>query len=62
MEPDGSLLCSQEPATDPYSELDASSLHLSRPTFLRSILILSFYPCVRFSSGSFSSRFPTKIL
>jgi hypothetical protein len=27
MEPDGSLLPSQEPATGPYPEPDASSLH-----------------------------------
>jgi hypothetical protein len=28
MEPQGLLLCSQEPATYTYPELDASSLHL----------------------------------
>jgi hypothetical protein len=28
MEPEGSLLWSQEPATDPYLELDESSQHL----------------------------------
>jgi hypothetical protein len=29
MEPEGSLLCLQEPAADPYSEADAFSLQLS---------------------------------
>jgi hypothetical protein len=28
MEPDGSLPCSQEPASGPYSEPDASSPHV----------------------------------
>jgi hypothetical protein len=27
MEPEGSLPCSQEPATDPYTESDESSIH-----------------------------------
>jgi hypothetical protein len=33
MEPEGSLQCSQEPATGPYPEPDASSPHLL-PTYL----------------------------
>jgi hypothetical protein len=39
MEPEGSLLCSQEAATGPHPELDESDLHFS----LTSILILSSY-------------------
>jgi hypothetical protein len=29
MEPEGSLACSQEPSTGPYTELDQSSLYHS---------------------------------
>jgi hypothetical protein len=31
MEPEGSLLCSQDPATGPYPESDVSSPQLSTP-------------------------------
>jgi hypothetical protein len=30
MEPEGSLLCSQQPATDPYPEPDESRSHLTK--------------------------------
>jgi len=40
MEPEGSLICSQRPATDPYPEPDASSPQLSS---LKAILILYFH-------------------
>ena len=42
MEPEGSLLYSQEPATSAYSEPDQSS-PFPHPTYWRSILILSAY-------------------
>jgi hypothetical protein len=61
MEPESSLLCSQEPATGPYTEPDNSS-HTLQPFFLRFILILSSYLCSGLSSGLFASGFPTKIL
>jgi hypothetical protein len=32
MQPEGSLPCSQEPATGPYPESDASSPHLTNLT------------------------------
>jgi hypothetical protein len=39
MEPEGSLLCSQEPATGSYTELDSSSTHpLILSSYLRHIL------------------------
>jgi hypothetical protein len=40
MQPEDSLLCSQQPATGPYPEADESSPHLLT-VFQRSILILS---------------------
>jgi hypothetical protein len=39
LEPDGSVSCSQEPATGPYPELNA--FHTLAPRFLRSISMLS---------------------
>jgi len=59
VEPRGSLLCSQEPASCPYPEPDQSSLHL--PTISpTSILILSSHLCLVLLSSLFLSVFPTK--
>jgi hypothetical protein len=51
MEPESSLPCSQQPATSPYPEADASS---PQPISLRSILTLS-HLCLDFPSGLFPS-------
>jgi len=60
MEPEGSLPCSQEPATGPYPQPDASSPQL--PTlFLKIYSILSFYLPLGLPSNHFPSGFPTKI-
>ena len=61
MEPEGSLLHSQVPATCPYPEPDQSSTcpHL---TSWRSILILSSHRHLRLPSGLFPSGFPTQTL
>jgi hypothetical protein len=48
MEPEGSLSCSQDPATGPYSEPDVSS-----QISLRSILMLSSYLRPSFPNGLF---------
>jgi len=50
MEPEGSLLHSQEPATFPYSEPGQSS-PFPHPTYWRSILILSAYVRLGLPSG-----------
>jgi hypothetical protein len=61
MEPEGSLLCSQQPAIGPHPKSDASS---PRPTpyYLRSILILPSYLHLGFPSGPFPSGFTTRVL
>jgi hypothetical protein len=56
MEPEGSLLRSQEPTTGPYPEPDSSSL------LLRSIPILFSHLCLGVPSGLFPAGYPTKIL
>jgi hypothetical protein len=61
MEPESSLQCSQEPATNPYPEPDESSPHLPHRIFLRSITIFS-HRRLGIPSGVFPSGFPTKIL
>jgi hypothetical protein len=57
MEPGGSLPCSQEPSTGPYSEPDRSN-----PSHPISILILSTYLRLGLPSGLFPFGFPTNIL
>jgi hypothetical protein len=61
MEPEGSLPCSQEPSTGPYSESDQSNPY--EPILsLRSILILSTHLRLGFPNGLFPSGIPTNIL
>jgi len=63
METEVSLPYSQEPATNPYPEPDASSLHLTSPRCfpkIHSNIIFSFMP--RSSEWLLPSGFPTKIL
>jgi len=51
MEPECSLLCTQDPASRPLG-----------PISLKSILILSSHLHLDLQSGSFPSGFPTKIM
>jgi hypothetical protein len=60
MEPEGSLLCSQDPSTAPYPEPDRSSSYDS--TTLRSILVLSTHLRLGLPRGLSPSGFPTNIL
>jgi hypothetical protein len=55
MEPEGSLLCSQEPSTGPYPETDQSSPYHPIPSHLRSILILFTNLRLGLPSGLFPS-------
>jgi hypothetical protein len=60
MEPEGSLLCSQEPSTGPYPEADLSSpYHPILWLFLTAILILSTHLHLGFCSCLFPSGVPT---
>jgi len=61
MAPSGSLPCSQEPATGPYSEPDESIAYTHALFLLRSVLILSSHISLRLPSGLFSG-FPARIL
>jgi hypothetical protein len=60
MEPEGSLLCSQEPSTGPCPEPDKSNP--SHYISLRSILILSAHLHLGLPSGLIPFSFPTNIL
>jgi len=51
MEPDVSLLCSQEPTTGPYSKPDKSSPVLPSYFFFRSILLSSSFQGLGLQSG-----------
>jgi hypothetical protein len=64
MEPEGSLQCSQEPSTGPYSKPDLSSpYHLILSVIsLRSILILYTHLRLCLPSDLFPSGVPTNIL
>jgi len=61
MEPEGSLLFSQEPTTGPYSKASWMQSTPSQPTLWRSYLILSSYLCLCLSSGIFSSGLHTNM-
>jgi hypothetical protein len=61
MESEGSLPCSQEPSTGPYTEPDIDPVHTT-PSYLRSILILYAHLHLGLPSGLFPSGFPTNIL
>jgi hypothetical protein len=61
MKPEGSLPCSQEPSTGPYSEPDRSSSYYPIQS-LRSILILPTYLRLGLPSGLLLFVFPTNIL
>ena len=62
MEPEGSLLHSQVPATCPQPEPAWSSPYPPHPTSRRSILILSSHLRLGLPSGLFPSRFSPKTL
>jgi hypothetical protein len=62
MEPEGSLLYSQVPATCPYPEPTPSSPHNPLQLPERSILILSSHLRLCLPNGLFPSGFPTNTL
>jgi hypothetical protein len=60
--PNSSLPWSQDPAISPYPQPDESSRLYPILFLLKSILFLAFHLRLDFSSGHFSSVFPTKTL
>jgi hypothetical protein len=60
MEPEGSLPCSQEPPSGPYSEPEQSNTY--HPISLRSILILSTHLRLDLPSGLLSTHLRTSTL
>jgi hypothetical protein len=62
MESEGSLPCSQKPATETYPEPAESSSPPLIPISLRSILMSSSYLRLGLLSGHLPSVLPTKIL
>jgi len=60
METEGSLPCSQQPATGPYIELHESSPHLPHSISVRSIPVLSFHLRLGLPCGLFPSSFQPK--
>jgi hypothetical protein len=59
-EPNGLLICSQQPATGPYPEPDESRSHPHNLSQSISILISSSQSCPCLSSGLFPFSYPTK--
>ena len=62
IEPEGSLLQSQDPATSPYSEPEQSTPCPPHPTSRIPILILPSHLRLILPSGLFPLGFPTKAL
>jgi hypothetical protein len=58
MEPKGSLLCSQEPASGAYTESKMNTVHILLSYFLRFILILSSHLHLGLPSGLFKFSYP----
>jgi hypothetical protein len=62
MELEGSLPCSQEPATGPYPDPDETSPHLVTLISVRSILVLSSHLRISIPNGLFPTVFPKRML
>jgi len=65
LEPEGSLLCSQEPTIGPYTEPDESSLHLPTLFFWGSSSIITLHLCLPyglFLLYSIHATWPTHLI
>jgi hypothetical protein len=60
MEPDSSLLCSKDPVTGLYPQMNI--IHILPPYFLKIYLVLSSHLRLGLPSDIFPSVYPTKIL